>query len=150
LCGHPDPSNRLDSASLVGEILKYIGVLVTFDDPVNSDFNVHKICEAMGDTSKNLTHMDKLAEQMKKALQFHGEKCMEFRFAVLQQKLEVSDWDNYLSGGVEDRAFTFFRCKYAMTLRTPEGIDLPQDRVDSFREYNLEMCKRAFKYVSLI
>jgi len=146
LCGDPDPSNRLDSASLVGEVLKYIGILVIFDNP-NSDFNLHKMCDAMGDTSRGLSHMDKLAEQMKKALAVNGEKCLEFRFAELERKLEVDDWENYLNGGADDRAMTFFRCKYSMTLRVPADIGLPQDRVDSYREYNMEMCKRAFKSV---
>jgi len=89
--------------------------------------------------------MDKLAEQMKKALAFNGEKCLEFRFTELERKLEVDDWENYLSGGPDDRAFTFFRCKYSMTLRIPADIGLPQDRIDNYREYNMEMCKRAFK-----
>jgi len=144
LCADVDPNNRLDSAALIGEILKQISIWVYFDNP-KSEFNLHKICDAMGDKSKGLSHMDKLAEQMKKGLQFSGQKCLEFRFSELEKKLEVDDWENYLSGGPDDRAFTFFRCKYSMTLRTPEGVDLPQDRIDSFRAYNLEMCKKAFK-----
>jgi len=139
-----DLSNPLDSAGLIGEVLKNIGIMVFIDDP-KAEFNVHKMCDAMGDTSNGLSHMDKLAEQMKKLLKVNNEQCLEFRFGELEKKLEADSWDTYLSGGPNDRVLLFYRCKYSMTLRIPAGIGLPEERIQSYKNYTLESCRRAFK-----
>jgi hypothetical protein len=145
LCGEVDPSKPLDSASLVGEILKIVGYVVLLDDPT-APYNVHKMCEAMGDTSKGHKHVDKLAMEIKKirSMSKDKKKCLEFRFEELEKKLESISWDEQEKVGDERQRF-FSRCKYSMTLRTPEGIDLGQDRINNFKNYSLEMCRRAFK-----
>jgi hypothetical protein len=143
LCGEVDTSKPMDSAALVGEILKLVGYVVLLDDPT-APYNVHKMCEGMGDTSKGLSHMDKLAGEIKKVLKIYKKPCLEFRFDELEKSLESVSYEEQAKNN-DERQVLFSRCKYSLTLRTPEGLDLGLDRVDSYKNYTLEMCKRAFK-----
>jgi len=142
LCADEDPSKPLDNAALVGEILKMVGFVVLLDNPT-APYNVHKMCDAMGDTSKGMSHMDKLAQEVKKIMKIQKRPCLEFRFEELEKRLENTTWE-HADKTLGERIRYFSRCKYSMTLRTPEGLDLPQSTVDSYKNYHLEMCKRAF------
>jgi len=142
LCADEDPSKTLDNAALVGEIVKLLGYVVLLDDPT-AEYNLHKMCDALGDTSKGATHMDKLAGEIKTILKSQNKPCLEFRFDELEKAIEDITWEQAEKNGFE-RARIFSRCKFSMHIRTPEGLDLPQSTLDGYKNYHLEFCKRAF------
>jgi len=142
LCDDLDPTHALDSAMIRGEILKYVGSVILLDNPdPNFIYNVHKMCSALGDESKGLSHMDKLAGEVKKILAFRNKTCLEFRFDEVEKRLSNTEWDTpgTISG---ERQAMFLRCTSAVNIRTSDALDVGQEINTNT---TLEFCQRVFK-----
>jgi len=142
LCADEDPSKPLDNAGLIAEMHRMLSFVVLLDNPT-APYNVHKMCDAMGDTSQGRNHVDKLGDQVKEVLKMLGRPCLEFRFDEVLKSLQNTTWEHS-----EETKFArtglFSRCKYSMTLLTPEGLDLPESTLENYRNYILEKCNQAF------